>query len=83
MRKTHLWISLSDMALDFVDQLPEDKTYTYEDMCKAMDQRFGSERLATVYRAELKHRTTRTKRFQISDLIHGYLHPKSTLHEME
>ena len=26
---------------------------------------------------------TRTKRFQISDLIHGYLHPKSTLHEME
>ena len=32
------------------------KTYTYEDLCRAMDQRFGSERLATVFRAELKQR---------------------------
>ena len=48
------------MALDFVDQLPEDKTYTYADMCKAMDQRFGSERLATAYKAELKNRTRKS-----------------------
>ena len=54
MKKTHLWISLSGMALDFVDQLPTDKTYTYGEMRKALDQRFGSERLATVYKAELK-----------------------------
>ena len=54
------------MALDYVDQLPEDKTYTNEDMCKAMDQRFGSERLATVYRAELRNRSSKSGENSIS-----------------
>ena len=60
MKRTHLWISLSGMALDFVDQLPTDKTCTYGEMCKSLDQRFGSERLATVYKAELKNRTRKS-----------------------
>ena len=29
-------------------------------MCEAMDQRFGSERLATVYRVEVKNRTRKS-----------------------
>ena len=45
MKRTHLWISLSGRALDFVDQLPADKTCTYGEMRKALDQRFRSERL--------------------------------------
>ena len=60
MKRTHLWISLSGMALDFIDQLPTDKTCTYGEMCKVLDQRFGSERLATVYKAELKNRTRKS-----------------------
>ena len=60
MKRTHLWISLSGMALDFIDQLPTDKTCTYGEMCKVLDRRFGSERLATVYKAELKNRTRKS-----------------------
>ena len=32
----------------------------YEDVCHAMDQRFGEERMATVFRAEMKHRIRKT-----------------------
>ena len=44
LKKTHLWINLSGTALDYVDQLPDERTHTYEDLCEALDQRFGSER---------------------------------------
>ena len=54
-RKKHLWINLSGTALDYVDQLPEERTHTYEDMCAALDLRFGSECLSTIFRAELDH----------------------------
>ena len=40
-RKKHLWINLSGTALDYVDQLPEERTYTYEDMCAAWTYGLG------------------------------------------
>ena len=59
LKKTHLWINLSGTAIDYVDRLPDERTYTYEDLCEALDQRFGSERLSTIFRAELDHRVRR------------------------
>ena len=42
--------------MDYLEELPTEKTQTYEEVCHAMDQRFGSERMSTIFRAELNHR---------------------------
>ena len=47
-----LWIHCKGEALDYLEELPTEKTQTYEEVCHAMDQRFGSERMSTIFRAE-------------------------------
>ena len=49
----YLWISLTGEALAFVEGLPEGQRSTYDQLCQALDQRFGAERLAAVHKATL------------------------------
>ena len=48
-----LWIHLSGIALSFVEGLPQDQQTDYETVCKALEFRFGAERMATIHKAEL------------------------------
>ena len=56
MKLQFLWVHLCGVALSYVEELPDEKKQTYEDVCHAMDQRFGAERMATIFKAELKHK---------------------------
>ena len=52
-RLEFLWIHLAGTALSFVEGLPEDQKKTYTTVCKALEMRFGAERMATIHKAEL------------------------------
>jgi len=49
----YLWVSLTGESLAFVEELPIEQQSTYQGLCRALDQRFGSERLSTVHKATL------------------------------
>lgn len=55
-RLDYLWVQLGGVALSFVEGLPQEKVQTYDDLCVALDQRFGVERLAAIHKAELSTR---------------------------
>ena len=59
LKVQHLWVSLTGVALSFLDELPEEQTQRYEDICQAMENWCSPERLSTVYKAELNHRKRR------------------------
>ena len=56
-RLEYLWVSLTGEALAFVEGLPEEQKDTYDQLCYALDQRFGAERLSTLHKATLLGRT--------------------------
>ena len=49
----YFWIHLAGEALSYVQGLPSAQTRNFEIVSKALDQRFGAERLASVHKAEL------------------------------
>ena len=55
-RMDFLWISLAGMALTFVEGLAEEQKRSYDQLCGALDARFGAERLKTIHKAELLSR---------------------------
>lgn len=52
-RLDYLWVSLTGEALAFVEGLPETQRSTYDQLCLALERRFGAERLAAVHKATL------------------------------
>lgn len=52
----YLWVNLTGTALSYAESLPVRQTRTYEDLCKALNIRFGEERLMDVFKAELRAR---------------------------
>ena len=55
-RLDYLWVHLASNALTYAESLPESRTSTYESLCESLERRFGDERLAEVYKAELRTR---------------------------
>lgn len=52
----YLWIHLTADALAFMEETPGASVMTYDEMCNALDGRFGAERLSNVYKAQLLNR---------------------------
>ena len=52
----YLWVNLTGTALTYADSLPRDRTGTYKELCRAMEERFGDSQLAEVYKSELRSR---------------------------
>ena len=48
-----LWVQLSGAALEFARSLPRHQSQTFEQLCDALNSRFGAAKLAQIYRAEL------------------------------
>ena len=55
----YLWVNLAGTALAYAESLPERRTRSYTDLTEALEERFGDERLADVYKAELRTRQRR------------------------
>ena len=52
----YLWVHLDGVALSFVEGLPTASTRSYEVLCEALATRFGADRFAAVFKAELQQR---------------------------
>ena len=55
----YLWVHLEGTALSFVEGLPVTATTSYEVLCDALGARFGADRFAAVFKAELQQRKQR------------------------
>ena len=55
----YLWVHLEGVALSFVEGLPASATTSYEVLCHALGARFGADRFAAVFKAELQQRKQR------------------------
>ena len=55
-RLNYLWVNLTATALAYAESLPAGTVRTYEDLCQALEQRFGDSQRAEVYKSELRAR---------------------------
>ena len=54
-----LWVNLMGEALSYAENLTQEQTTTYEDLCQVLDGRFGDQHLSEVYKSELRSRRRR------------------------
>ena len=52
----YLWVNLTGTALAYAESLPAATAMTYEDLCDALNGRFGVSQRAEVYKSELRSR---------------------------
>lgn len=55
----YLWVHLGGIALSFAGGLPSATDLSYEGLCNALEARFGADRFAAVFKAELQQRKQR------------------------
>jgi hypothetical protein len=48
----YLWASLMDHALSYVTSLAAERTESYSELCRAMEERFGDEHLSEFFKSE-------------------------------
>ena len=83
-----LCLHLEGTALEFVNELPVSRVQRFESLVDALEGRFGTERMATIFKCELKQRKRR-KGESLPDLgqdlrrLFRLAYPKSTLVEQE
>lgn len=58
--KDYLWIHLEGDALQFADEIPDVHELQFEDFCECLSNRFNSDRLHNVQKAELLSRKRRS-----------------------
>lgn len=51
-----LWIHLTDSALTYVENLAPERTVSYQELCDALNQRFGDGHLTEIFKSELRCR---------------------------
>ena len=51
-----LWVNLTGEALSYTESLTPEQTATYDDLCQALDGRFGDQHLSEVFKSELRSR---------------------------
>ena len=51
-----LWVNLTGEALSYAESLTPEQTATYDDLCQALDGRFGDQHLSEVFKSELRSR---------------------------
>ncbi len=52
----YLWVNLTDSALSYVNSLSGERTRSYSTLCEAMDERFGDNQMAEMFKSELRSR---------------------------
>ena len=55
-RLDYLWVNLTSTALAYAESLPIGSAGTYDDLCHALEQRFGDSQRSEVYKSELRSR---------------------------
>jgi hypothetical protein len=55
-RLDYLWVNLTSTALAYAESLPVGSADTYDDLCRALEQRFGDSQRSEVYKSELRSR---------------------------
>ena len=61
IKLSYLMVLLDGVALSYVESLPQARTRTFRELCRAMDERFGECLFTEVRKAELKTRIRKTE----------------------
>ena len=54
-----MWVHLTDAALTYVDNLADERTGSYDQLCQAMEERFGDGQRKEAFKSELRSRKRR------------------------
>lgn len=54
-----LWLNMEGVALTYLENLPPGRVNSYTELCTALEERFGEQHMAEVFKAELRGRVRR------------------------